>query len=305
MKKILILGLVALLLTGCTSNGSNGSTGNDDTQQIVNIYTRDSASGTREAFEKAIDLDVISNTAIEVASNGDMITKVKSDVNAIGYVSLSTDLENTGLKALNIEGVVPSVDSVLDDTYSMKRPFSYVTRADGDYKSVELQQLVVAFLDYLNNSTEGALVVGAAGGIVDTSSKVAFNTLKDNHPILTQDNSHLTINTAGSTSVASTLQAALEAFSPMAGNFKFTMNQTGSSDGYKRVLGSEKDGVNQADIGFASRGFSEQEDVVKALDSGVYCIDAVVVIVNENSEVNDITLQSLNAIYAGTQTSLK
>ncbi len=302
MKKILILGLVALLLTGCSSNGS---TGNEETKQIVNIYTRDSASGTREAFEKAIDLDVISNTAIEVASNGDMITKVKSDENAIGYVSLSTDLLNTGLKALNIEGVVPSVDTVLNDTYSMKRPFSYVTRAAGDYKSEELQQLVVAYLDYLNNSIEGALVVSAAGGIVDTSGKVAFSTLKGNHSILNQDNSHLTINTAGSTSVASTLQATLEAFSPMAGNFKFTMNQTGSSDGYKRVLGSEKDGVNQADIGFASRDFSDQEDVTSALNSGIYCIDAVVVIVNENSEVNDITLDTLNAIYAGTQTTLK
>lgn len=80
------------------------------------------------------------------------------------------------------------------------------------------------------------------------------------------------------------------------------MNQTGSGDGYKRVLGEEKDGVNGADIGFASRNFNEEEDVTNALSTGVYCIDAVVAVVNKNNALTDITADALNQIYSGTLT---
>lgn len=59
------------------------------------------------------------------------------------------------------------------------------------------------------------------------------------------------------------LKAALEAFQAEAGQFQFTMNQSGSGDGYKRVLDEEKDGANAADIGFASRAFEGDEDVIK------------------------------------------
>ena len=67
-------------------------------------------------------------------------------------------------------------------------------------------------------------------------------------------------------------------------------------------LGEEKDGVNGADIGFASRNFNEEEDVTNALSSGVYCIDAVVAVVNKNNALTDITADALNQIYSGTLT---
>ena len=91
----------------------------------------------------------------------------------------------------------------------------------------------------------------------------------------------------------------------MAGNFQFTMNQTGSGDGYKRVLGSEKDGANRADIGFASRAFkSGDEDTSAAMASGQYCIDAVVTIVNQaNTSVSDLTQQQVHDIFTGITTS--
>ena len=102
-----------------------------------------------------------------------------------------------------------------------------------------------------------------------------------------------------------TLKAALEAFQPLAGNFQFTMNQTGSGDGYKRVLGSEKDGANRSDIGFASRAFkSGEEDTSAAMASGQYCIDAVVTIVNEaNTAVANLTQAQVHDIFTGTVTS--
>ena len=146
------------------------------------------------------------------------------------------------------------------------------------------------------------LTVEAAGGVVDLSKSVAWGELAKNHPIVNEDNSAITISTCGSTSVTKTLQAALESFVPLVGNFQFTMNQTGSGDGYKRVLGEEKDGVNGADIGFASRNFNEEEDVTNALSTGVYCIDAVVAVVNKNNALTDVTADALNQIYSGTLT---
>ncbi|MEG0404471.1 MAG: substrate-binding domain-containing protein [Anaerorhabdus sp.] len=307
MKKLLSLLIAGLLITGCSSapttpDSTEGST-TPNTTSSINVYTRDGSSGTREAFEGAIGLEELTQNAIEVSSNGDMATKIGNDETGIGYVSLSTDFEANNIKALSFEGVVPTVETVLDGTYSMQRPFAFVTRATGDFGSDEKEQLVAAFIDFLQNSTEGMAIVESAHGIVDKTKGTPWAELAKNHPIVTQDNSAITLVTAGSTSVSKTLQAALEAFQPMAGNFQISMNQTGSGDGYKRVLGEEKDGANAADIGFASRNFKTEEDITTAMATGVYCIDAVVAVVNSANELTNVTKQNLNDIFAGTVTS--
>ena len=298
MKKLTVLSVACLMGIGLAGCGSNGG-------GTIAVYSRDASSGTREAFEKANDMvDQLTDSAITVDSNGDMATKVGQDANGIGYVSLSTDFEANNLKALNYEGVEPTEATVLDGTYGMQRPFSYVTRADGDFADDRTQQLVEAFIDYLCNSTEGQQVVQSAGGIVNLDKTTPWEELKKNHPIVDEDNSDLTIRTAGSTSVEETLKAALEAFQAEAGQFQFTMNQSGSGDGYKRVLGEEKDGANAADIGFASRAFEGDEDVTKGLVTGQYCIDAVVAVVSkDNTNVDNLTAAQIKSIFTGETTS--
>lgn len=300
MKKITALLTVCLLLGGCASAPKEDTENTGITGQI-NVYTRDASSGTREAYEKASDFeDQLLNTAIEVSSNGDMATKVGADKNGIGYVSLTTDFTANGVIPIQFEGVTPSEVAALDGTYKLQRPFDFVTRAAGDFGDDAKEQLVAAFLDYLQNSEEGMLVVEKAGGVVDKTQAKPWAELAVNHPIVEQDNSAITITTAGSTSVEKTLKAALESFVPMAGNFQFTMNQTGSGDGYKRVLGSEKDGANKADIGFASREFNSDEDIANAMLSGTYCLDAVVTIVNaENTDITNLSAEQIKAIFTG------
>ena len=311
MKKITALMIACLLLGGCTStpaaDQNNGNTDNPVNTGVtgqINVYTRDSSSGTREAYEKASDfVDQLLDTAIEVSSNGDMAAKVGADKNGIGYVSLTTDFAANGVTPTQFEGVTPSEAAALDGTYKLQRPFDFVTRAAGDFGDEAKEQLVAAFLDYMQNSEEGMLVVEKAGGVVDKSKAKPWAELAANHPIVEQDNSSITITTAGSTSVEKTLKAALESFVPMAGNFQFTMNQTGSGDGWKRVLGGEKDGANKADIGFASRAFNNDEDTSSAMMSGTYCLDAVVTIVNaENTAVTDLSAAQIKAIFTGETT---
>ena len=265
--------LMTFSLAACGSSDEGKTAG---VSGDIKVYTRDSSSGTREAFEKGVDFEgSLTKNAIEVSSNDDMAAKVGADKNGIGYTSLSTDFEKNGVSALQYEGVTASSESVLDGSYKLQRPFMYVTRAAGDYGSDDKEQLVQAFLDFMQNSTEGMAIVKKNGGEVDESKAKPWDELsKKYEAVLGKDNSAITITTCGSTSVEKTVKASLEAFSPMAGNFKFTMNQSGSGDAVPRVLGKEKDGPNKGDIGFASRAFKEDgsEDISKAMESGQYCM---------------------------------
>ena len=293
--------LMTFSLAACGSSDEGKTAG---VSGDIKVYTRDSSSGTREAFEKGVDFEgSLTKNAIEVSSNDDMAAKVGADKNGIGYTSLSTDFEKNGVSALQYEGVTASSESVLDGSYKLQRPFMYVTRAAGDYGSDDKEQLVQAFLDFMQNSTEGMAIVKKNGGEVDESKAKPWDELsKKYEAVLGKDNSAITITTCGSTSVEKTVKASLEAFSPMAGNFKFTMNQSGSGDAVPRVLGKEKDGPNKGDIGFASRAFKEDgsDDMSKAMESGQYCIDAVVAVVNkENTDVTSLTQAQLKSIFTG------
>lgn len=313
MKKLVKLFIVAMMMVSVVacSNGDGADANVTDTPApvatVINVYTRDASSGTREAFEKSIGLDegTLTDKASEVSSNGDMATKVGLDVNGIGYASMTTQFEANGVKPLKFEGVEATIETVLDGSYKMQRPFNYVTRAAGDYVSTDMEELVSAFIAYITESVEGLSVIEGAGGIVDYTNAKPWEEISASYPVLNQDNSALTIRTGGSTSVEKCIRAALEAFKPLAGNVNFAMNQTGSGDGQKRTLGEEKDGANAVEIGFASRDFKDTEDISNAMSSGSFCKDAVVVIVNAANSIENITADSLKAIYNGTLTSFE
>ncbi len=296
MKKLsvlLVTALVAITLVAC--QGSSAT---------INVYTRDSSSGTREAFESAIGLDGdLTDTASEVSSNGDMATRVGQDVNGIGYVSLTTDFAANNIKALTLEGVEATTETVLSGDYLMQRPFKYVTRAAGDYESDEKEELVAAFIAFMTESIEGLTIVEENGGIVDTTDARPWSEIAAEYPVLEDDNSDITIRTGGSTSVESIVSACLEAFQPLAGNVQYAMSQTGSGDAVSRTLGSEKDGANAVDIGFTSREFNDDEDVSSAMAYGDICRDAVVIVVEATNSLSDISLEEAYAIFSGTMTT--
>ncbi len=292
MKKIIIGIILVTLLTAC----GNSQSGEDE----IKVYTRDSASGTREAFESIVGLDMVTDESAETNGNGDMAKQVGANDNAIGYVSLTTDFAVNNLKPLKYEGVIASIETVNNSSYKLSRPFSFVTRESGDFETQEKEELILAILDYIENSREGREVILSAGGIVDVSTATSWEILKEKHPIVDRDNSQITIKTAGSTSVEKTLTEAITSFIPMAGNFKYEPNHTGSSDGYKRVLGSDKNSANAADIGFASRDFKSDEDLSKAMLSGVYSKDAVVVVVQKNNNtIDSLSAERIREIFSG------
>ncbi len=300
MKKIGSIALLFVLLIGLAACGSN-----EDPE--IQIYTRDTTSGTREAFFKGIDFsDAVEDNSqlakgyVEVGGNGDMISAVENDEFGIGYISLSS-LADSDLIGLDFEGIKATEANVLNDTYGLKRPFMYMTRdAANDSESNDAANAIVkAFVAYMGTQ-EGKAIIKSQGGIVSISaSDPSWDDIKDDYSIVSQDNSSVTVKFGGSTSVEKVAKALSSAFSSLAGNFVAEHNHTGSGDAFKRVQGEEKGSANMLHIGFASRNFKDSE--AGATDTyGQLAWDAVVAVVNQkNTKLTNITSQQLAAIYGG------
>jgi phosphate transport system substrate-binding protein len=156
----------------------NANCGVDDltVEQIADIYTgkitnwsevggsdleiacigRESGSGTRDGFESITDTKDSCVLAQELTSTGAVIEAVKNSENAIGYASLSSVEGKDGIKALTVNGVACSEDTVLDGSYEIQRPFVLVTK-----EGAELSEAAQAFFDFATSSDAAELIRNA------------------------------------------------------------------------------------------------------------------------------------------------
>ncbi|WP_277206379.1 phosphate ABC transporter substrate-binding protein [Vibrio misgurnus] len=127
--------------------------------------TRDTASGTRGAFEdimalkkKVADKEVsaISQRAQVANGNGALKTMVASNPYSIGYISLGT--VDSSVHALAVNGVEASVDNVKNGTYQVSRPFLVL------YMQGKPSAAAQKFLDWML-SDEAQQIVAAKGYI--------------------------------------------------------------------------------------------------------------------------------------------
>ena len=93
----------------------------------------------------------------ELTSTGDVITTVANNPDAIGYASLAS-LKDT-VKAVTVDGVAPSEDTVKDGSYKIQRPFVLVTK-----EGVELSETAQSFMDYAT-SADSADIIRQAGAV--------------------------------------------------------------------------------------------------------------------------------------------
>ena len=144
---------IAKVYTGEITNWSE--LGGVDAEIVV--IGREAGSGTRDGFEsitKTADACVYRQ---ELTSTGDVITSVSQNPNAIGYASLASVGDT--VKALVVEGVAPSEETVKDGSYLVQRPFVLVTR-----EGVELSPAAQAFFDYIT-SADAASIIASAGAV--------------------------------------------------------------------------------------------------------------------------------------------
>lgn len=122
------------------------------------VVSREDGSGTRTSFQEIVDFkpeEQIEN-AIITDGNGSIKNIVKSNENAIGYISFEY-IDDT-IKPQNIDGVEPTEENVLKNTYKLSRPFIVI------YKEENFTQEDKKFLDFIL-SEDGQNIVKSSGAI--------------------------------------------------------------------------------------------------------------------------------------------
>lgn len=142
---------IAKIYTGEITNWKD--VGGKDAEIVV--IGREAGSGTRDGFESITKTAEKCQYRQELTSTGDVITTVFQNPDAIGYASLAS-VKNT-VKALNVDGVTPTEETVKNGSYKIQRPFVLVTKS-----GVTLSDAAQAFFDYAT-SAKASEIIAAAG----------------------------------------------------------------------------------------------------------------------------------------------
>ena len=141
---------IAGIYTGEITNWSE--VGGEDAEIVV--IGREAGSGTRSGFEEITGTEDACQYRQELTSTGDVITAVSQNPGAIGYASLAS-VKDT-VKAVKVDGVAPSEDTVKDESYKIQRPFVLATQT-----GVELNPVAQAFFDYITSADANEIIVAA------------------------------------------------------------------------------------------------------------------------------------------------
>lgn len=140
------------IYTGEVTNWSE--VGGEDAPIVV--VGREAGSGTRGAFEEILEIEDACKYASELDSTGAVVAKVASTPGAIGYVSL--DVIDDTVKALALEGVEPTAETIKAGEYFLSRPFVMATVGEISEQSEAVQGL----FEYLA-SEEGKELIESVG----------------------------------------------------------------------------------------------------------------------------------------------
>ena len=118
------------------------------------LIGREAGSGTRDGFESITKTEDVCKYRQELTSTGDVIATVAGNPNAIGYASLAS--VSNSVKAVSVNGVSPSEETVKDGSYTVQRPFVLVTK-DGQ----QLSEAAQRFFDYCISVDAQTIISGA------------------------------------------------------------------------------------------------------------------------------------------------
>ena len=270
MKKI-----VCLILTLCLLSAAAFAEG------AITVYSREDGSGTRGSFielfgveqknEAGEKVDHTTEEAVITSSTAVMLTGVAGDPAAIGYVSLGS--LNDSVKALTIDGVAATVDNIKSGDYAIARPFNIATGAEPS----ALAQDFIAFI----LSAEGQAVIEANGYIAVAGSEAYAGEAVEGKLVV-----------AGSSSVTPVMEKLKESYAAVNPAAEIEIQQSDSTTGINSAI----EGI--CDIGMASRDL-KPEELDAGLHSDVIAMDGIAVIVNLANPIDDLSSETVKAIFTG------
>lgn len=306
MKKVVSVLLAAVmcaaLFAGCnssntSSDGSSSDAGTSaqnsqtsaagstfDTSKDITVVTREAGSGTRDAFTELTGVltkdangnktDNTSQDAVTVNSTQAVISNVTGNEYSIGYISLGS--LNDTVKAVKVDGVEASPETVKDGTYKISRPFNIATKKD-------VSEVAQDFINYIL-STEGQKVVTDNGYIALDDTK-AYEGSKPSGKIVV----------AGSSSVSPVMEKLKEAYAQVNPNATVEIQTSDSSTGMTAAM------EGTCDIGMASRELKDEE--TEKLTATKIALDGIAVIVSNDNSCEDLTMDQIKSIYTGETTT--
>ena len=120
----------------------------------VVLVGRAAGSGTRDGFESIVGVEDACVYEQELTSTGAVLAAVAANPNAFGYASLSA--VDDQVKAVTVDGVEASEATVQDGTYTIQRPFVFVTK-----KGETLSDAAQAFIDFAISGDADDLIAQA------------------------------------------------------------------------------------------------------------------------------------------------
>ena len=272
MKKMLAILTAAILVLGMTATAFAAST--------ITVISREAGSGTRSAFveltgveAKDADGNKVDQTdedAIVQNGTAQVMTTVQGDVNAIGYISLGS--LNDTVKAVKVEGVEATAENVAEGTYGLSRPFNIAVLG-------EMNDTVKDFVAWMLGE-EGQQLAADKGYVPGEPQEYVAA------PVAGK------IVVGGSSSVGPLMEKLAEAYQAINPQVEIEVQVSDSTTGMKSAI----EGVY--DIGMASRDLKDSE-VEAGLTGITLCMDGIAVIVNNESAVEDLTVEQIRQIFTG------
>ncbi len=284
MKKLVVGALTLVLTFGLTACGGSdtaeegGSESSGGASGLITVVSREDGSGTRGAFTEITGVDdgsgdmTLAEAEIQDGT-GKVMSSVESNPAAIGYISLGS--LNDTVKAVTVDDVAPSVETILDGSYSVARPFNIAVK-----KGTDQSEVAEDFINYLFSEDAQAIVADEKFVPVEITSVDYASTTPEG-----------TITIGGSTSVYPLMEKLKESYNEINPNATINIEGIGSSAGMEGAM----DGT--FDIGMASRELKEAE--LAELDSLVLAMDGIAVVVNNENSLSNLTLEQIRQIYVG------
>lgn len=290
MKKMymVIMAFLVFAAAACSTNGqpgggnlqNTGNTGFDPLNEIT-VISRENGSGTRVAFAELLGIeekddkgnkkDLTTNEAVISNSTSVVMASVAGNPYAIGYISLGS--LNNSVKSVNVDGIEPTVDNVMNGTYSISRPFNLITGGN-------VSDLAKDFINFVL-SRDGQKII-EENRYIPVSGNENYSGSRLSGKIVV----------AGSSSVSPVIEKLKEAYLKINPDAEIEIQQSDSTTGINSVISGT------CDIGMASRELKESE-LEKGLVPVVIAMDGIAVIVNRENPVDNLEAEQIRAIYTG------